>query len=314
MRQDYGSNLMSRWGAHSERKTSPIRELASILFSREANMTNTQMIFLRAYFDETGSGSDFDCKFCGMTGCLSIPTMWDEFDPKWKAILDSEGLEYFHMTDFAASEGQFKEGWKDNEPRRRSLLSRLWDVLEEAMPFFIGVVIPMEHYRDKMHELHQALIRDAYYVAYKHCLDHIAGLLSWDHASDVAEVATVFDNKKGFKGLANDIHDIVVEKNGLGSVMSPPAFRDMRKYRPLQAADMVAYELFKEYDRRLHSPARPPRWGFKRLESIVRKSLPEGDLPFVFYTEQDVIDYDNQIREALDKIMYERHGAKRKEL
>ena len=49
-----------------------------------------------------------------------------------------------------------------------------------------------------------------------------------------------------------------------------PDFRDMREIVPLQAADVMAYEMYKEYDRRKYRPNMPPRWAFPEIEKMSR--------------------------------------------
>jgi hypothetical protein len=41
------------------------------------------------------------------------------------AILDSERIKIFHMTDFVASHGEFSNGWKGQTKRRRVFIERL---------------------------------------------------------------------------------------------------------------------------------------------------------------------------------------------
>ena len=99
------------------------------------------MLGLSAYFDESGHSKDEKCRFVGMGGLLAPASAWEEFDPKWQAILDEhcEGKP-FHATDFAFQSEPFK-GWK--EEKRRKFFDSLVRTIKEsgARPF--GAVVSL---------------------------------------------------------------------------------------------------------------------------------------------------------------------------
>ena len=102
------------------------------------------LLGLSAYFDESGHSEDEKCRFVGMGGLLAPASAWDEFDPKWQAILDKfcEGNP-FHATDFANQQEPFN-GW--TEEKRRKFFGGLIQTIREsgARPF--GAVVSLDAY------------------------------------------------------------------------------------------------------------------------------------------------------------------------
>lgn len=86
------------------------------------------MLVLHAYFDETGHGNDANTKFLGIAGCLARVEVWQKVEKKWSATLESEGLPYFHMREFAFSVGAFKT-WNEDEDRRQGIYGTLWKII-----------------------------------------------------------------------------------------------------------------------------------------------------------------------------------------
>jgi len=78
----------------------------------------------RLYCDRSGQPP-----YTAVAGAIATVSKWRSFDEQWTRALKDEGLEYFHMSDFAQSVGQFAVGWKNNEKRRRAFLLRLAKIM-----------------------------------------------------------------------------------------------------------------------------------------------------------------------------------------
>ena len=263
------------------------------------------MLMLNGYFDESGDEPDLSIKVVGMGGCVAPAENWQKFEVKWNKALKSEGIDYFHMKEFAHSTGQFATGWKGNEERRTQLYGQLWNIIEEVAPMFFGCFLPMEHYRRSLTEEQRDRLGDVYFIAYQTCMSAVIFSALFSRAP-VAEVATIFDDKKGVAQYLDAFYDMFIKGRHFQDKLPRPVRRDMRKIVPLQAADIVAYECGKEYERRLHQPEKKPRWGFTRLEGIIAPSLhPDagklGSLgtPIVFrpteYVDSIVESFNNEI-------------------
>jgi hypothetical protein len=71
-----------------------------------------------AYFDASGTKRT---SVLTVSGFVSRVEKWARFEQEWGSILKREGINFFHMTDFASSLGEF-EGWKGQTERRRKLI------------------------------------------------------------------------------------------------------------------------------------------------------------------------------------------------
>jgi Protein of unknown function (DUF3800) len=77
---------------------------------------------LKAFFDSSRDEKYGRC--ISLAGIVSSEAIWPEFEKQWMAVLESYGLEEFHMTDAMAipPQGEFK-GW--TERRIKSVLNDL---------------------------------------------------------------------------------------------------------------------------------------------------------------------------------------------
>ncbi len=63
------------------------------------------------------SGSEHDQPVFIVAGFASSAKDWEEFSALWNQRLAHDGLTHFHAVDFAQSRKEFRDGWKENEPR-----------------------------------------------------------------------------------------------------------------------------------------------------------------------------------------------------
>src|SRR5687767_9395559 len=121
------------------------------------------MFSLNAYFDETGSDQDPNVKIVGMACCLHRSDYWARFEIKWRAALEKADIEYFHMNEFAHSRGQFKTGWKGDEPKRQAFYGDLWNIIEELEPIVWGCFFPLADYKRLLTEDQRRGLVDSYF-------------------------------------------------------------------------------------------------------------------------------------------------------
>ena len=167
------------------------------------------MVMLTAYYDESGDDNDPKAKICGMAGAIATKHQWDRLEVKWKARLDLDGLEYFHMKEYAHSTGIFTE-WKSDEDRRRKLLADLWSLIEEVNPIFCGAFIPLEYYRDSLDGWQKSQLIGAYFLTYQACIATAFVTFQSDYGDQVEEMITVFDDKKDYRQHINNFYVPVI--------------------------------------------------------------------------------------------------------
>src|SRR6266576_3673834 len=102
-----------------------------------------------------------------------------------------------------------------------------------------------------------------------------AGLLMYDVGKVYSRLGAedsihlIFDRQRGQEGKAHEIfreaEGLLKERGLLSCKISPPQFLDSESLAPLQAADLLAYETFKEAKNRLIEDWRGPSMALQRL-------------------------------------------------
>ncbi len=116
--------------------------LASALFLR-----GSDLVLILApdpptlYCDRSKNG-----QFTVVAGAIASVKDWNDFDNEWRPALKDNGIQYFRMSEFAHSTGQFQKGWKNNEDRRRKFLERLAKIISEHIASWVGVCVSQKDY------------------------------------------------------------------------------------------------------------------------------------------------------------------------
>ena len=210
------------------------------------------------YFDE--SGTDDASEAAVVAGFVSNVTQWEAFSVKWQEALHGAGLDYFHMVDFAQKQEQFV-GW--NEEERRNLLNKLLPIIHEHTFWSIGIIVFKAAFDELVSEPVKQICGDSYGVATLACWRHLGQIMKkvdgWMDCRMEAgamgrsalELLHAEDSK--FPTWRNE-HRVL----GL-------SFNNKRDFSPLQAADILAYELHKEVPRQFGNVNRKPRYPLKKL-------------------------------------------------
>ncbi len=182
------------------------------------------------------SGKD-DRDVMVVAGFIASTDDWLNFEREWDRVLRHFKLGYFHMVEFAQSVKQFR-GWKDDEERRRQLLTGLAMVIARHAKFWVGASVYLKDYSkvDAEYKLHEHFF--PYPLCGLTCVD-IAE--KWRDAHHMLDIPTeyVFEGGDEHRG---QLVERIEEKTGV-----IPTFRTRLKAVPLQAADFAAYELGKMY-------------------------------------------------------------------
>src|SRR5260370_1514179 len=93
-----------------------------------------------ACFDASGKQEGYD--FLTVAGAASPIKKWARFEKQWSQILKDEGVSEFHATDFAASEGEYKD-WKGDAARRTAFLRCLMGIIKENVNKLFMVTVEM---------------------------------------------------------------------------------------------------------------------------------------------------------------------------
>lgn len=266
------------------------------------------MMMLTSYLDETGDSKDDKQKFNGMAGLVAPAENWEVFERKWKATLKTFGLPYIHMSEMRT----LTRGWP--EAKVENLFEKLWKVIKGVKALPVGSIIPMDDYKPLKVQL-KKYFRDPYYIAMQNCIQFTAELVEpvAIPTPDSPRVAMIFDDKVEFRNNAHQLYDAAIKKMRMGSLVDPPAFRNMRLVVPLQAADMIAYETYKEYDRVYYGRSGQARFGWDQIEEIY-KSSGIAEIQIVRHNKFTLADWVTRAEAADRKATYwEKQRAKKRD-
>ena len=186
-----------------------------------------------------------------MGGCVGSFEAWQCFTLDWAKALEMVGIEMFHMADFEANQGEFR-GWGDDQPKRRRLLAHLLDILTEYVTVYIGAEARVETPGDPTREIYRKLVID--------CLKNAARDVGYRGEQ---KMAIVFARHRDFSVEKALAYKAVVDS--FEPIFGPITVDDPLRMCPLQAADIVAYEMS-----RIQRPGAPERYPFCRLRDAAR--------------------------------------------
>ena len=231
---------------------------------------------LRAFIDESGHSSDPHCRFVGMGALVAADESWQRFEEAWSAALTEfiDGLP-FHMKDFAHSVGPYVS-WK--EPRRRAFLKRLIDTIVQNDMRLVGCVVSMDGF-SRLHPHHKQMFQDPYFIAFQQVTHGcaICGLSPADFRLG-EEVHMVYAHQNEFgainsgsadphqQGRAEQLWHAMKQRGTLvAGWMGTYGSKLANDVAALQAADLFAYEITKEFENSVNRPTERMRWGLRQL-------------------------------------------------
>lgn len=213
------------------------------------------------YFDE--SGTHASSKVIVVAGFVSDVPGWDRFSVEWAGLMKEFGLEYFHMNKFANGAPPYKT-W--SEELRQERINRLLETIGKYEMSSVGYAIVKSQYESVLSPLAHEVYKTPYVLAAMACFHTLAttaiGVDTWmDY--------TLEDGAYG-KGALLDMYDSKDDSGRLNMNnlrISDLAFRDKRYNPPLQAADILAYELYKHLPKSLGWEQQHIRYPLQQLHS-----------------------------------------------
>jgi len=223
---------------------------------------------LTAYFDDSGThpGSEVVLWY----GLFGNNFQWDYFDKLWAAKLKEPSpgkvaLARFHMAQCQAADGQFA-GW--SRTATDFLVYELGNIILRCGLWADGVVIPRKEWDELVTgDLRTALGNAEGYslrIAFVRATQWVRKM-GYDH-----KIAFVFDRRKEKEAEGKRIfqlfeHLAKIEPNAVKPISLN--FSDSTSIRPLQAADMVAWEMY-QYSLDYIKNSGSPHAGRKQLRRL----------------------------------------------
>lgn len=246
-------------------------------------------MLMDAYFDESGThdGSPVVC----VAGYLFTAEQSLRLDQEWRDALNAFGIECFHAADSAHGVGEFSNL---NRGQRTDLYTRLIGIIKRRMTLGIAVSASENDFGTT------PSIKWTQGSAYVFCaMQVVAGVSAWVRRRDYqGSIAYFFENGHRHESLTHAaINNLASTRQYLR--MSSLTFASKPAVRPLQTADLLAYEWQKEL-KRVSLPHERGRFVRRSLRSLL-------DSPHItqHYTRRELLalhneaDFNEVLREKL---------------
>ena len=260
--------------------------LARAIHSHESKRKLLLMINYISYMDETGHVDDPALHFAGMAGFVAPAGAWGVFEEQWSDVLRNAGLsEPFHMKDFAHSEGQFRS-WKGQKGKRELLFGRLLSIIADTKAEPVGTIVSINDFKT-LTDSQQDSFLDPYYIAFQKCVRGAAASAVFDPPEEKVAMVFAYNEEYGTQqhtgvnmgGRAEQLwHAMKVGVADIGPRMGSYASASPVDVLSLQAADLFAYELSKEFENRIKRPDDRMRYGLRKILEMAGIPLPRISL------------------------------------
>ena len=186
------------------------------------------------------------------------------------------------MKEFAHSVGQFKE-WKNRETKRQLLFSSLVKMIVKFNPVPIGAIISLDAFESLSENQRKSFV-DPYYLAFQTCTRG-AALVAASEPPEKAVMVYSFNQEFGATkpqenysanqaGRAERLWHVMKNTTDFGKWMGAYSSGYPEDIVQLQAADLFAYELAKEFHNLVHRRNDEMRWGLRQILPLVTKPWP----------------------------------------
>jgi hypothetical protein len=199
------------------------------------------MAMMRAYFD--GSGTHDDSPAVVFSGIVGSSNAWEAFEGQWKARLDSPvpgkpPLKRFHMTDCVARTGEF-EGY--SEPESDWAIHDFRQIILRHELYGYSVAVSNNDWNTLITDDMRRHLGDAERYCFNKIINAMVDLVR-AHSND-KELTLIFDDSPqradAQQSLLRQYHARPRWEEVKGI-----SFLSSTEFSPLQAADMVAWEIY----------------------------------------------------------------------
>jgi hypothetical protein len=218
------------------------------------------MAMLTLYLDESYSHPPAPLIYT-VAGYIATVNEWRKFQKEWRRELDRAGIDFFHMTTFEARRKEY-EGWSNE--KRVEVLKRLHRSIHRRILTGFASSVVVADYNEVMNPNIRRGYGEPHEFAVVACMKYIR---DWGNQNGYHEpIAYVLESGSDRQKIVNAVFNHMDEEQRREYRIGSWTFADKRDLNPLQAADILAYEMTKEMTRRLDkSNTRPVRRSMQNL-------------------------------------------------
>jgi len=219
----------------------PVLECSAFLHFASLVPGNSAMAMLSVFFDDSGTHAESQV---AVAACfISDKPRWADFDEKWRVLLEDEQFTCFHMSDFLAREGEFKN-W--NDEKRERVFNRVLGIVDKcAWQGYATAVIKNDYDRAITGKLREKIGDRHYTFAVQGCIFYLQQFM---HQKEADGIQYVFDRMtKGHGEIGDLFSDLVHDPAGdyFGIHEGGWSFQSKKRFLPLQSADILACEAYR---------------------------------------------------------------------
>jgi hypothetical protein len=218
-----------------------------------------------------------------LAGFVASPSAWENFIPAWREMLCSVGpypVEALHTNVLERGRPPF-DGWVREE--REALIARAVDILTDttlcANLYAISCTFMLDELNDRIPCIFEkAKTQEIYERCYRVVFENILKF------SPFKGIDFIFDRKAKVEGrvqahfeAAKAELDKDPDTNGR---LNECIFRDDRKFMPLQAADLLAFEIRRRVWDKSRDASAPLRPTYQKLKDVFAKTHPAAKPPY----------------------------------
>lgn len=235
---------------------------------------------IAAYFDDSGTSPNNDVAAVG--GYLGTKYQWDQFVTHWPRLLNDYGVEQMHRTDLENLRGEFtvEKGWSPS--RRNEFVRKAQRLIKRYTYVAVGSAVIKKDFQEVMPEPVRKFFGGAYGWCVHEC--HIAASKWCDKAKHREPIDWVFEAGTEGSGQIGFYFQKCSEIPWVSEVLRVKtngwAFRNKNTI-PLQAADVVAYEIFKQVQNQIVEK------GKRNVRLSALDLFREKDKPYMKYWHRD---------------------------
>lgn len=208
----------------------------------------------RVYLDEGGVNAG--AKVLTVAGYVAKPSQWQLFTKEWNKVLKPTGLTAYHATDAQGLYDEFRDWTRDDVV---ALVKKLLPIITKYARG-IAIAIVMDDFQEafaKREDL-KAAFASPYGACFQWLVQSLLELA--DRQRLQARFAFVHETND-MKREAIQAFDFVKTETVYGDRLISLSFADKKEFPPLQAADILAFEVQK----RLANQEKPERKAFTAL-------------------------------------------------
>jgi len=213
--------------------------LSQSLFKKRGDL----FAMLTAYLDD--SGTHASSSVVAVAGYVSTTLAWQSFVPEWRRLLRKEKISVMRMADLQNLQGQFsvKRGWTID--RREKLVESAAKIIGHRTRTAVGHAVIRADWEKAVPED----LKKIFGGPYGWCASECVALISkWKKRNDIkGGLDFVFEAGTNGQGQIQEILMEIIKDPELNKHYGLHAYSFHDKtLLPLQAADMLAYEVYKE--------------------------------------------------------------------